>query len=191
MKNKKISRIVTYLIIISVYISNFQYANKVITVKADSTHIDRYVVVSSNKKVMKTISKIDENYDGSEGKHQYIYSFKADENQVDDVEKLSNVTVSKDITVSACGENNKPKKYRKNNKSKKIIEWNKNIINCISKQKDQINNKINVAVLDSGIDFSEDINVKESIDFVTEGNEYNIFFRYHRTWDKYSRYNSI
>ena len=84
-------------------------------------------------------------------------------------------TVSKDITVSACGGNNKTKKYRKNNKSKKIIEWNKKIINCIPKQKNQIDNKINVAVLDSGIDFSEDINVKESIDFVTEGNEYNIF----------------
>lgn len=175
MKNKKISRIVTYLIIISVYISNFQYANRVIAVKADSTHIDRYVVVSSNKKVGKTISKIDENYDESEGKHQYIYCFEADESQLDNVEKLSNVTVSKDITVSACGGNNKTKKYRKNNKSKKIIEWNKKIINCIPKQKNQIDNKINVAVLDSGIDFSEDINVKESIDFVTEGNEYNIF----------------
>ena len=79
--------------------------------------------------------------------------------------------------VSASGEKsknkikNRDKKQIKNNK----IEWNKKIINDSKSVQNVKRSEIDIAILDSGIDFSDDINVVESKDFVTEGNENNIF----------------
>ncbi len=178
--NNKVKKVVTYLVALAVCMSSFQWAGKSISARQKeevNIQTEKYVVISDKANLDKAIASIDETYEIGKENNCSIYSFDASKKEAEKLKNMQGVTISKDIMVSASGEKsknkikNRDKKQIKNNK----IEWNKKIINDSKSVQNVKRSEIDIAILDSGIDFSDDINVVESKDFVTEGNENNIF----------------
>ena len=66
-------------------------------------------------------------------------------------------TVEEDVVVYGCGEMTQ---------QEDMIEWNLDAINVTKDIPVHSGEKVKVAILDSGIDYSEDIDVKERINFI-------------------------
>ena len=127
-----------------------------------------YVAISENDSLEKEIRTIDDEYvEETEGKY-HIYQFDSTNKEVEKIDLLNNMYVSEDVYVEACGEVSTLDDCNK-------VEWNMKLINNNEDYDDENNNKIDIAILDSGIDFSSDINVVDAVDFVDENNEFNIF----------------
>lgn len=67
-------------------------------------------------------------------------------------------SVEEDILVRGCSENTRDNKN---------IEWNLDAINVVPNNEIQSDSKIKVAIIDSGIDYNEDIDVKERKNFIS------------------------
>lgn len=65
--------------------------------------------------------------------------------------------IEEDVVVHGCGEGDT---------AETTVEWNLDAINAAQNTSVQSEEKIKVAVLDSGIDYSEDIDVKERLNFI-------------------------
>ena len=92
--------------------------------------------------------------------------------EVDELKKADKkVIIERDINVHASGE--KRNKIRKNDIN---MEWNKELIDLPSSKDYNTKNKIKIAVLDSGVDYGNDIELVESISLVPGEEEINPLF---------------
>lgn len=128
----------------------------------ENKKMKEYVVISEEKNINNILNNNDIEYEVEEEAGVYIYSFEEEGEIARKINSMEGITVSEDIDVAACWKNKKShSKIRRNTK-----EWNIQLINKKNKYKSK--DKIKVAILDSGIDFTEDIDVKKSINFVPE-----------------------
>ncbi len=79
------------------------------------------------------------------------------------------ISIEKDNVVTASKTFGGRKVIRKQENLKKQKRWNTEIIKVNKVEKSQKVDKIKVAILDSGIDYANDIDIKESINFVDNG----------------------
>lgn len=129
-----------------------------------------YIAIANSNKLEERIEDIDEKYIKDVEDHKNIYMFNASMEEAEIINSYKNVYVSEDVEVEACGYN------VEGELADDKTEWNMELINNKDNYiKDGSCNGINIAIIDSGIDFSSDINVVDVIDFVDEGNELNIF----------------
>ncbi|HAR92295.1 MAG TPA: hypothetical protein DCR28_04325 [Eubacterium sp.] len=138
-----------------------------IRVTSGKEDVKRYVAISRNSDIDKKIMDIDGSYKKSVKDKHRVYTFSAQDNEVETLEKKKDIVVSEDIKVSACS-------HSKNKKSIKQ-EWNMELIDNIQNYHNKTQDNINIAILDSGVDFSTDINVVETLDLVDKNNECNLF----------------
>lgn len=136
----------------------------------ENKKMKEYVVISEEKNINNILNNNDIEYEVEEEAGVYIYSFEEEGEIARKINSMEGITVSEDIDVAACWKNKKShSKIRRNTK-----EWNIQLINKKNKYKSK--DKIKVAILDSGIDFTEDIDVKKSINFVPEEEtDFNLF----------------
>lgn len=114
---------------------------------------------SKNEKSIKKDEVIDEK--------KYVANIYATENTADELENIENVVVSENISVTALA-TQKRQKVKKREKSKETSqEWNVKMINADTNiDNNAKTDKIKVAILDSGVDMSDEIDVAERINLV-------------------------
>lgn len=94
----------------------------------------------------------------------------ADEAMVQELETDQRVNyIEEDIFVQGCA--NEDINEENNN-----LEWNLDAINLPSKETEQNSEKIKVAIIDSGIDYSNDIDVKERKNFIPDQDNISVLY---------------
>lgn len=125
----------------------------------------------------KKLEALDEIYEESETvselgedsmKEDGFTALELTEKQADRLEKDSGVAiVEPDVIVQASSKSGAGKKTAVHKKMHKGTEWNLQAIRCDEEKKEKNEkNKIRVALIDSGVDLFNDINVKESINLI-------------------------
>lgn len=93
------------------------------------------------------------------------------ERQRENIEKTDGVIdVEKNIVFSACGSNLKHNIKKEKAKKSDALDWNMRMIgaNSVSCQKKKGQDVIKVAIMDSGVDVSKEVNVVERVNLVDE-----------------------
>lgn len=145
--------------------------NKVELLAAKNEKLDEYVITTKNQKV---VNRIKEKYD------KFVfddYSRYGDTNNSSMYMGLSNkqveelnsdkgvIAVEKNIEFEAAG--NWKKNKRQKSKNPDALNWNLRMIGADKKSVEN-GDAVNIAVMDSGIDFSEDTNVVSHINLVDD-----------------------
>lgn len=151
-------------------------------IKAESNYCNQgnseekeYVIVSKGVDIDNNMKKLDDDYNEKISYGHHIYTIEASKKELEDIESKYNVQVSENYVVSACGKISKKYKNFNNNRKNNDIEWNKRTINSKGELLKEKIDDIDIAIIDSGIDYSPDINVVDSIDLVDKDNDCNIF----------------
>lgn len=166
MKNRKIISIILLIVIV---VGCGKIDLKVFGKEKWKNNIKKYVAISEKKSSKNIFKDCTTNYEVIQEEDVCIYSFEDDEKTARKIGDTEGIIVSENINVTACWEKKKKHKIRHNMK-----EWNMQLIN--QKENHENKNKIKVAILDSGIDFTEDINVKKYVNFIPgEEKEFNLF----------------
>lgn len=138
---------------------------------ANSVHSEKeFVAICKKGSIDETVKKIDGEYEEKTEGNCHIYTFEGDEYDAKVLNEKKDVIVSENINVFAC-----QKKQENSYKKNKEKEWNTEIIKSSKKCEGKSKNRIKVAILDSGIDYSPDINVVEKINMVDDGVDCDIF----------------
>lgn len=139
--------------------------------KGKKDYLVKFKTKTAMKQSQKTYVESDEINENSEEKleENKLVSLELTGKEVNQLETNQNVEyVEEDKEVSACGEKNWPKKGKKKHKkvekrhkkNESDIEWNVQMIhaeNMAKKQEDKGKKKVKIAILDSGIDWGNDI----------------------------------
>lgn len=133
----------------------------------------KYVIVTESND---TMTDILEEYDGEmiqkkerNSSNQSIAISTMSEEEADKLEKQQDVlAVEPDVEVKASRVKNGRKKIKK--KIKKNVSWNAEMINQhkYKEETKNTNGKIKVAILDSGVDYANDIEIEKSINLVSD-----------------------
>ncbi len=93
-------------------------------------------------------------------------------------EKFDDVIIEEDSLVKGSSQYQNKKKKTKISAKKINYEWNMGMINANSKKEKPLNSnsKVKVALIDSGIDRTKDINVKERKDFLLTDSKLETFY---------------
>ncbi|MBS7007280.1 S8 family peptidase [Anaerostipes sp.] len=177
----KISVSMSIVMIISLFVINYTP----ITIKSAEKE-KNYIIITNSKKASKTIEKkygtfINEQKQNTDLlKDENILVSKMTASEAEEVEKDSQVQkVEEDIKVDASTKRTSLSKKKSFNVSKKKRKdnssWNLKSINADSEESIP-SKKVKVALLDSGVDFQENINVKERINLITEDKELSPMF---------------
>ena len=181
---KEIAKVVVSVLCLNT-LGTLQGSTAFSTVSADEEQVENtYVALTRNEKAEEQIGYIDEGYGETiEGKY-HIYRFDANAEEMESLGEEKGIYVSEDVSVTGCGDLSATYKKEQIKKEEKIEsdretnyspEWDMELINKREDYNDKKSEAIDIAILDSGIDFSSDINVVDVKDFVDEGNELNIF----------------
>ena len=122
-----------------------------------------YVVLSKSKNEISKI--VDRNYKATEVRnackdsYEYLSVYRMNESVADDLDKNKDIIVEEDKLLKASG---------KKVISKKDVDifWNKKMIKADKIKKKKPQKQVKVAVIDSGVDWGNDIELQESISFV-------------------------
>lgn len=169
-KKNFMRRVVSLVFVVTIIfygISN-NYDNAIGYVKTEEKQ--QYVIVTNSQSVMQDIS---EEYDveiikqkGKRAKQSYAVSLMT-QSDADNLEAEQEVlAVEKDIKVMANKVKNGRKMIRK--KEKADIRWNMEMIKHDTEETESVDEKVKVAILDSGIDYANDIEIAKSIDLVSD-----------------------
>lgn len=138
-----------------------------------------YIVQMNSGKVLKsTLEKYDEaetvsSFVQNELEEENIASLSLTENEAEQLKKNDNI-----VTI----ENDKKVKASKANRVKKInykdidLEWNKKLIKSDFYKRKKTKRKVKIAVIDSGVDWGNDIDLEETITLVPGEEEMNPLF---------------
>lgn len=157
------------------------------SIKRDNIDKDYIVVTTSDK----SVHDLEKEYKSSEEStceerlsEENTISLNMTGKEANDLQKRKDVLlVEEDISVNACSRNEYRKKiFRKiRTKGKNKREWNVQAIKADTVEKESENEtqdqkKVKVAVLDSGIDYDNDIIITDSINLVPGEEEMSAFF---------------
>lgn len=159
---------ISVLLIVSLLASGMPTMGKKEFIAEENRVLKSYVAITDDKKIDNVIKEIDSDYDIDKEPNCNIYQFETNEKSAKMIDDIKGVTVSEDVEVSACG------RFDEISDSNGESEWNMQLINNTDSSENK-DNAIDIAILDSGIDFSSDINVVDVIDLVDKKNEFNIF----------------
>lgn len=171
---KNLKKVMAYMLFTSVC---FGQVVPGIDVKAEETESEEtaYIVTVKNDRAYEQLSEeyqsqIDDTV-SPELSEEGIMVLSMDEGEVQQLaEDVRVETIEEDIVVKACGENEADSRE---------MEWNLDALNLAEAEPaDYIENrpKIKVAVIDSGIDYSEDIDVCERKNFIPGQDEVSVLY---------------
>lgn len=152
--------------------------SKAAIVDAREKH-QNYIIQTDSQGVLKsTLEKYDEvetisSSVQNELEEENIASLSLTQNEVEQLKKNDNI-----VTI----ENDKKVKASKANKVKKInykdidLEWNKKLIKSDFHKKKKIKRKVKIAIIDSGVDWGNDIDLEETVTLVPGEEEMNPLF---------------
>ncbi len=137
-----------------------------------TTGKENYLVLTKNGKIVKKIqekyAKTDTISDNSEGlmEEECVVPCELTGLQAFELQQQENVLrVEKDCIVKANASPIKNRKVKRNKQSKMKKEWNMAMVKA-PLQKKENTDKVKVAVIDSGVDFGNDVELQDYIDLV-------------------------
>lgn len=178
-KTKIVKRIVAMMLTLTMLtgygVSNCENASKV---NACEKHKNYIIQTSSDKDMEKTLEKYDkietvaESIDDSL-KQENLASVALTKSEVDHLKKGKNiVAIERDNIVKAA----KAEKVKKIKLEDIDLEWNRRIIRSNFCKLEHPKRKVKIAVLDSGVDWGNDIELEESVTLVPGEEEMNPLF---------------
>lgn len=147
--------------------------NKVELLAAENGKLDEYVITTKNKKERNRIKEkynkfIFDDYSRYEDINNSSIHMGLSDKQVENLNSDKGViAVEKNVEFQAAGN---LKNKRKKSKNPDALNWNLRMIGA-DKKSVETGNAVNIAVMDSGIDFSEDTNVVRHVNLV-DGEKY-------------------
>ncbi|WP_409015824.1 S8 family serine peptidase [Anaerostipes caccae] len=183
MQKKKIRRVLSFLLSTMMLCGMCLSPSFQSNVSAETGKNKNYIVVAKSKKAMKSVkaqynSLIDEQKT-SLLKEENIIVSKMTQKEANTIEKDNKVeVVEEDINVNASttneDESNKNVKVQKKSKGKDDF-WNLKSIG-VDEEHHKGGSKVKVALLDSGVDFQEGLDVKERVNLIADGEEISPLF---------------
>ena len=186
-KNKLVKRLSSLTLCTAMIFSLGAGMNHTTVTKAASQSEDAkmtYIVLAESKNVVSKLSgqyeetdNVNDNSDELAEKNN-ILALKMTDSDASRLEAKDEIkSVEKDSIVSASTitKFSHPKKVKMSRKSKKDSEWNIQMIRA-DKKKKKSKNKVKVAVLDSGVDYGNDIELSYSVSLVPGEEEMNPLF---------------
>ncbi|MBO5488655.1 MAG: S8 family peptidase [Eubacterium sp.] len=179
------TKIIVASLALSMVTSNAVGVGNNYKIKAESVQTEANYIVQTVSQ--KNTSELEQKYDKSLTVNDNGEELSEDNNMIslkmtaEEAKKLETsntvVNVEKDAIVSACSESKVPhqKKVKTYKKNTKKSEWNMQMIHADGKKK-KSKNKIKVAVLDSGVDYGNDIDLSYSVTLVPGEEEMNLLF---------------
>lgn len=142
-----------------------------------------YIIISNTEKKLKSVEdkynlEIIERSENEIFEDNNITVANMTNSEAEIIEKEKGITVEEDFTLEKSSIKSKVHTERKN--SNESIEWYLKAINAdkyvTSKKTKSKNNKVKVAIIDSGIDYTEKINVAEQKNFIEGEDEISILY---------------
>lgn len=131
-----------------------------------------YIIMASKQEVGDILAEGDSNIVVESGKNSgtNMYLANLSEFEIDDIEKSENkkISIEENKFVKACSRKihiYKNKKVVQSEKNK-IYDWNKKMIRTQRIKKAQRKKRVKIAVLDSGVDYGNDIDLEYSVNLV-------------------------
>ena len=173
MNRKKIKKIVAMIFVFSLILYNIASFCDFSALKVQAQAEKEYIIVTESQGVMQEIS---EDYDvemivhkDKDAVKQSMAISSMTEEEADELKKQPDVlSVEQDTVVKANRVKNGRRMIRQ--KEKKNSSWNMEMIkqNKIVRSKKNSSAKIRVAILDSGVDYANDIEIEKSLDLVSD-----------------------
>lgn len=184
-----VKRVVSLLLIIAILGGSIN--NRESEISAKSNHrIKDYIIFAKNEKALNTaLDTIDRDVtQKSEVLSDSMTVAELSEEEVLELNKDSNVVVEEDYVLEANkvkpGSKSKKARYKKLEKANKErkndveAEWNLQAINADDVEIDNSEaNKVKVAVLDSGVDFIEGVNLVKTVNFVEDEDNISVWYQ--------------
>lgn len=148
--------------------------DKVELIAADNGRLNEYVITVKNEKEMYEIKEeyekyVVDDYSIYEDRQTFSMYMGLTEKQADKLNSQDGViAVEENVEFQASG--NWKKNKRKKSKRPDALDWNLRMIGGDYKKNNNIKDSVKIAVMDSGIDFSENINVAGHVNLVDEEN---------------------
>lgn len=161
-----------FLVFCMIFIQSI--GNKVELLAAGNERLDEYVITTKNQKEMNRIKRrydkfVFDDYSRYEDTNNSSLHMGLSDKQVEELNSDKGIiAVERNVKFQAAG--NWKKNKRKKSKKADALNWNLQMIGA-DKKNVKNGNAVNIAVMDSGIDFSEDTNVVRHINLV-DGEKY-------------------
>lgn len=178
MRNMKFKRFTSMLLLCAMLATRL-FGGKVELVSA-AEELEEYIITTDNEDTLNRVKKqykeniVDDYkmYDVDDKSSLYVGLTKS---QCKSVERLDGVVdVEENVVFSACKSHEKHTVKKRKAKKSNALDWNLRMIGATGREKqNKLNDKpIKVAIMDSGVDVSEDVNVVKRVNLVD--NEKNI-----------------